>query len=151
MLQGEHSAILSTFIRLPFVIKIFVLSIFEWPLNRDITGVIDSFQNTYRYIVNKFSGLNLLIQLLLKVVVVFLQKMSCVIFFLLITGELIEAVHELQALEVSKVGIVEAFLLVQIFIVYNGKQSKCKTLIPLYMVNVLKLQTLFTVCSQIKY
>ena len=30
MLQGEHSAILSTFIKLPFVIKIFVLSIFEW-------------------------------------------------------------------------------------------------------------------------
>ena len=31
MLQGEHSAILVTFIKLPFVIKIFVLSIFEWP------------------------------------------------------------------------------------------------------------------------
>ena len=31
MLQGEHSAILSTFIKLPFVIKIFVLSIFESP------------------------------------------------------------------------------------------------------------------------
>ena len=31
MLQGEHSAILSTSIKLPFVIKIFVLSIFEWP------------------------------------------------------------------------------------------------------------------------
>ena len=30
MLQGEHSAILSTFIKLPFVIKIFLLSIFEW-------------------------------------------------------------------------------------------------------------------------
>ena len=30
MLQGEHSAILSTFIKLTFVIKIFVLSIFEW-------------------------------------------------------------------------------------------------------------------------
>ena len=30
MLQGEHSAILSTFIKLPFIIKIFVLSIFEW-------------------------------------------------------------------------------------------------------------------------
>ena len=30
MLQGEHSAILSTFIKLPFVIKIFVLSILEW-------------------------------------------------------------------------------------------------------------------------
>ena len=31
MLQGEHSAILSTFIKLPIVIKIFVLSIFERP------------------------------------------------------------------------------------------------------------------------
>ena len=31
MLQGEHSVILSTFIKLPFVIKIFVFSIFEWP------------------------------------------------------------------------------------------------------------------------
>ena len=30
MLQGEHSAILSIFIKLPFVIKIFVLSFFEW-------------------------------------------------------------------------------------------------------------------------
>ena len=32
MLPLEHSAILSTFIKLPFVIKIFVLSIFEWRL-----------------------------------------------------------------------------------------------------------------------
>ena len=32
MLQAEHSAILSTFIKLPFVIKSFVSSIFEWPL-----------------------------------------------------------------------------------------------------------------------
>ena len=31
MLLGEHSAILSTFIKLPFVIEIFILSIFEWP------------------------------------------------------------------------------------------------------------------------
>ena len=31
LLQREHSAILSTFIKLPFVIKLFVLSIFEWP------------------------------------------------------------------------------------------------------------------------
>ena len=30
MLQGEHSAILLTLIKLPIVIKIFVLSIFEW-------------------------------------------------------------------------------------------------------------------------
>ena len=29
--RWEHSAVLSTFIKLPFVIKIFVLSIFEWP------------------------------------------------------------------------------------------------------------------------
>ena len=29
MLQGEHSAILLTFIKLPFVLKIFVLSIFS--------------------------------------------------------------------------------------------------------------------------
>ena len=29
MLQGEHSAILSTFIKLPFIIKTFVLSFFE--------------------------------------------------------------------------------------------------------------------------
>ena len=32
MLQVEHTAILLTFIKLPFVIKIFVLSIFEWLL-----------------------------------------------------------------------------------------------------------------------
>ena len=37
MLQGEHSAILSTFIKLPFVIKIFVLSIFKWPHKTDFT------------------------------------------------------------------------------------------------------------------
>ena len=37
MLQGKHSAILSTFIKLPFVIKIFVLSIFEWPLKTGFT------------------------------------------------------------------------------------------------------------------
>ena len=31
MFQGEHSALISTFIKLPFLIKIFVLSIFGWP------------------------------------------------------------------------------------------------------------------------
>ena len=30
MLQGEHSAILLTFIKLPFVVKTIVLSFFEW-------------------------------------------------------------------------------------------------------------------------
>ena len=37
MLQEEHSAIISTFIRLPFVIKIFFLSIFEWQLKTGFT------------------------------------------------------------------------------------------------------------------
>ena len=37
MLQGEHSGILSTFIKLPFVIKTFVLSIFGWPFYTDFT------------------------------------------------------------------------------------------------------------------
>ena len=35
----EHSAILLTFIRLPFVFKIFVMSIFEWPLKTGFTVV----------------------------------------------------------------------------------------------------------------
>ena len=38
MLQGEHSAILSTFIKLPFVLKIFVLSIFKWPFYTGFTA-----------------------------------------------------------------------------------------------------------------
>ena len=33
----EHSAILLTFIKLPFGIKIFVLSIFEWPFYTGLT------------------------------------------------------------------------------------------------------------------
>ena len=38
-MQGEHSVILLTFIKLPFVIKIFVLSIFDWPLKTGFTVV----------------------------------------------------------------------------------------------------------------
>ena len=37
ILQGEHSAILLTFIKLAFVIKIFVLSIFEWLFYTGVT------------------------------------------------------------------------------------------------------------------
>ena len=33
----EHSAIFLSFIKLPFIIKIFVLSIFEWPLKTGFT------------------------------------------------------------------------------------------------------------------
>ena len=40
MLQGDHSALRSTFIKLPIVIKIFVLSIFEWPLKTGFTVLI---------------------------------------------------------------------------------------------------------------
>ena len=39
MLQREHSAILLTFIKLPFVNKIFVLSIFELSFYTDFTEV----------------------------------------------------------------------------------------------------------------
>ena len=41
----EHSVILSTFIKLPFFIKIFVLSIFEWPLYPGFT--VDTLVNVY--------------------------------------------------------------------------------------------------------
>ena len=37
MLQGDHSPILSTFIKLPVVIKIYILSIFEWPFYTGLT------------------------------------------------------------------------------------------------------------------
>ena len=37
MLQGEHSAILLAYIKLPIVIKIFVLSVFEWPFYTGFT------------------------------------------------------------------------------------------------------------------
>ena len=44
MRQAEHSAILLTFIKLPFVIKIFVLSIFEWLLKTGFTVFINNVQ-----------------------------------------------------------------------------------------------------------
>ena len=40
MLQGEHSAIRSTFMKVPFTIKISVLSIIEWPLKTGFTVII---------------------------------------------------------------------------------------------------------------
>ena len=42
MLQGEHSAILLTFIKLPFVIKIFILSVFEWPFYTGFTALYNN-------------------------------------------------------------------------------------------------------------
>ena len=46
MLQGEHSAIFSIFIKLPVVIKTFVLSFFEWPF---YTGFTEFQQTNYKY------------------------------------------------------------------------------------------------------
>ena len=40
MLPLEHSAILSTFIKLLVVIKTFVLSIFEWPFYTGFTVIV---------------------------------------------------------------------------------------------------------------
>ena len=57
MLQGEHSAILLTFIKLPFVIEIIVLSIFEWsfytgfsemPTIPIFSGIIPFFKADFR-------------------------------------------------------------------------------------------------------
>ena len=51
MPQEEYSVILSTFIKLRFVLKTFVLSIFEKPLKTDFTVVVfflkKCFQNVY--------------------------------------------------------------------------------------------------------
>ena len=48
----EHSAILSTFIKLPFVIKIFVLSIFEGPFYTGLTVPIYTFLVLLRKLAN---------------------------------------------------------------------------------------------------
>ena len=41
MLQGEHSAIHLTFIKLPFVIKVFVLFIFRLPLKTGFSVIVN--------------------------------------------------------------------------------------------------------------
>ena len=46
MLQSEHSAILSTFIKLQVVIKTFVFSISEWLFYTGFTVDINSFENS---------------------------------------------------------------------------------------------------------
>ena len=47
MLQRMHSAILSTIIKLPFSIKTFVLSFFEWPRKTGFTVAV-SFFDTFK-------------------------------------------------------------------------------------------------------
>ena len=46
---AEHSAILSAFIKLPFVIKI-VLSIFEWPLRIGFTVIVNCVLHVHKYV-----------------------------------------------------------------------------------------------------
>ena len=48
MLHGEHSVILSTFIKVQFVINIFILYIFEGPLKTEFT-VAFKIQNMQQY------------------------------------------------------------------------------------------------------
>ena len=55
-----HSAILSTFIKLPFAIKIFVLSIFEWSLKTGLTVCYQSLDSLKLY--EKFKGEKMCIQ-----------------------------------------------------------------------------------------
>ena len=58
MCQGEHSAILSTFLKLPFVIKIIVLSIFEWPLKTGFAVVLClEFRKKFQWTQNDFAPL----------------------------------------------------------------------------------------------
>ena len=49
MHQGEHSAILSSFIKLPFLIMIFPLSIFEIPLKTGFTGYVHVYSKLKSY------------------------------------------------------------------------------------------------------
>ena len=59
MLQGEHSAILLTFIKLPFVINNFVLSSFERPFYTGLTVFfIMKHRNTQKEIVESIGGVN---------------------------------------------------------------------------------------------
>ena len=55
MLQREHFAILLTFIKPPFVIKIFVLSIFKWPFYK---GLLYSFLFLNLHVNGVVLGLN---------------------------------------------------------------------------------------------
>ena len=43
MLQGEHFAILSTFIKLPLSINTLILSIFKWPLKTGFTVYLNTY------------------------------------------------------------------------------------------------------------
>ena len=54
MLQGEHSAILLTFIKLPFSIKTLVLSIFKWSLKTCFTVLFGEVIGFFFYFISSF-------------------------------------------------------------------------------------------------
>ena len=55
----EHSAVLLTFIKLPFVVKIFVLNFFEWPFYTGFTAV-SFIQYAFCFIQYAFCFINML-------------------------------------------------------------------------------------------
>ena len=59
----EHSAILLTFIKLPFVFKTFVLSIFEWPLKTGFTVLWGSLEASSRDASNEPTTLCFLLEI----------------------------------------------------------------------------------------
>ena len=61
MLHVEHSAILLTFIRLPFVIKIFVVSILEWSFYTCFTVIFFSAELQQRPYWSRYGRTRLLI------------------------------------------------------------------------------------------
>ena len=79
MLQGEHFAILSTFIKLPFSIKTFVLSIFERRLKTDLLYFVDRI--SYNTDSNKSSDilLNPVCIMLIYIITVLLCKYLCIV------------------------------------------------------------------------
>ena len=52
----EHSAIFSTFIKLPFIFKIFVLSIFELPLKTGFTVCVKALSHSSRIVAQLSTG-----------------------------------------------------------------------------------------------
>ena len=58
----EHSAIFFIFIKLPFVFKTFVLSIFEWPLKTGFTVFLDTTYALMCLIVCEDRSVNLSVQ-----------------------------------------------------------------------------------------
>ena len=73
MLIGEHSAIILTFKKLPFVIKTFNLSIFEWQSNTGFTAWCSYL------LINLINCLLLSLQKMIATTIEQFNKIDCVI------------------------------------------------------------------------